>query len=366
MSTLTGGDRIQRLTGAMSEAGIDAFFAADKVSMRYLAGFPEDGHERFLTLAINGDRRVCMICPALSEQQARRAGIQDVRTWNDGEDPLALFQELAKEWGLRSGILAVDDMMHARQLLDMQSVLPAALFKPGQPVLGSLMSRKDSQEIEAMRVVGAIADKAYPAAFEVIRPGVSEERIARALSDAMSELGGSPTFCIVGTGANGAEPHHETDRSLVKPGDVLVLDFGCELEGYQSDITRCVCCGPANEEARKVYRTVYDAHMAGRDAVRPGVAAQDVDRATRRIIEKGGYGDYFVHRTGHGIGMRGHEEPYIVEGNQHILEEGNCFSIEPGIYLPGRFGVRIENIVAVTASGHESMNEEPASDLYCL
>ena len=154
-----------------------------------------------------------------------------------------------------------------------------------------------------------------------------------------------------------------TGQTELKPGDVIVMDYGCIVGGYMSDITRTVCLGESSAEQRKVYETVYAAHMAGRNAIAPGVPAEEVDRATRKVIDEAGYGEFFVHRTGHGLGMRVHEEPYICEGNGHRLEVGNVFSIEPGIYLPGKFGVRIENIVTVTKDGHESLNAEPSPTL---
>lgn len=331
--------------------------------MQYLAGFGESAHERFLVFAIKASGETAMICPALSENQVRRAGVTNIRSWQDSEDPLALFQDLADQWNLRSSILAVDDEMSSRQLLQMQSVLPAALFKAGQPVLSTLMRKKDANELATMRKAAKIADDAYAAGLKALRAGSRETEVSDALSSEMRRLGGAPTFSIIGAGANGAEPHHLTDSTVIKDGDVVVMDFGCDLDGYQSDITRCACCGKASDEAKKVYDVVLRAHMAGRAAIRRGVQAQAIDKATREVIEKEGYGEFFVHRTGHGIGMRGHEEPYIVTGNETILEEGDCFSIEPGIYLPGRFGIRIENIVTVTASGHESQNVEPADSL---
>jgi len=359
----TGSSRISRLANALQDAGIDAFFAWSPITMQYLAGYGESAHERFLAFGIRANGDVCVICPALSANQLKRAGVQNLRTWTDNDDPLALFKSLADEWNLKSGILAVDDDMSARQLLQMQSVLPAALFKAGQPVLSTLMRKKDAQELDIMRRAAKIADDAYGAGLKAIRAGATEEHVSEALSNEMKRLGGVPTFSIIGAGANGAEPHHLTDKTVIKDGDVIVIDFGCDLDGYQSDITRCACCGKASDEAKKVYDVVLAAHLAARAKIKPGVQAQEIDRAARQVIVDAGYGEFFVHRTGHGIGMRGHEEPYIVEGNDTMLEPGDCFSIEPGIYLPGRFGIRIENIVTVTSGGHESQNVEPAESL---
>jgi Xaa-Pro dipeptidase len=358
-----GVSRSGRLAQGVEQSGADAFFAWHPVSMGYLHGFRENAHERFMSLAIRASGEIVLIAPALSATQASRAGIRDVRSWGDGEDPMLLFAQLAQEWNLRSGILLVDDEMPSHMLLRMQETLPAALFKAGQEVLSNLMRVKDEAELAHMGTAAAIADGALKAGLAAIHPGATERQVQKALQDDMNRNGGRPTFCIIAAGANGAEPHHETDDTVIQEGDVVVMDYGCEVNGYNSDITRVACCGVASEEAKKVYATVYAAQEAGRGAIRAGVAAQDVDRAARKVIAQAGYGDFFVHRTGHGIGLRGHEDPYIVEGNDEPLRAGECFSVEPGIYLPGRFGVRIENIVTPTQSGHESFNEEPASEL---
>lgn len=364
MTAVAFRSRIERLAGALADEGLDAFFATSPVTMGYLRGYHESGHERFLTLAISAKGEVRLICPALSESQARRVGIEDIVTWRDGENPLELLERLANDWNLKSGILAVDDEMPAQMLLKMQATLPAALFKPGQLVLSQLMRNKDESELALLRKAGKIADDAFDAVLPKIGAGMTELQVDQMLMDAMRSFGGKPAFCIVATGGAGAEPHHLSDETVIKDGDVLVMDFGCDVEGgYKSDITRTVCVGKATEEAKKVYKVVYESQAAGRAAARAGVAAQEVDRAARKVIDDAGYGEFFVHRTGHGIGMRGHEEPYMVEGNTDILHPGQCFSVEPGIYLPNRFGVRIENIVAATQDGHESMNREPSSTL---
>lgn len=355
--------RMERLAESLKASGMDAFLASSPISMGYMHGFHEGGGERFMALGVNAAGETRMICPALSATQARRAGIEDVRPWRDGEDPMEHFARLAEDWSLRSAIIAVDDEMPAHMLLRMQDALPAALFKPGQEVISKLMRAKSEEEISLMRQAGGIADESLGAAIEAIRPGATELDVEEAIMAEMRRRGGKPTFCIVATAANGAEPHHLSDETKIEQGDVLVLDYGCSVDGYLSDITRTVACGEPPAEALKVYETVYESQMAGRSAIRPGTACQEVDRAARKVIEEAGYGEFFMHRTGHGIGMRGHEEPFIVEGNGLPLEPGNCFSVEPGIYLPGRFGVRIENIHACTEDGYVSLNAEPSPTL---
>jgi Xaa-Pro dipeptidase len=347
----------------LDDMGLDAFFATSPVTMGYLAGLHEGGGERFLMLAVNAKGETRFICPGLSATQARRSGMQDVRPWNDGEDPLVHVRQLAEDWNLRSGIVAVEDDMRAQMLLWMQKELPAALFKPGQEVIAGLMGRKEPEEIESLRQAGEIADKALAVAIQAMRPGVTEREIAAKLVAEMTRMGGGPGFCIIAAGSNGAEPHHGTDDTVIKEGDVVVMDYGCSINGYPSDITRTISCGKASPEAHKVYKIVYDAFMAGRNAAKAGVACEEVDRAARKVIDAAGYGEYFMHRVGHGIGMRGHEDPYMIEGNKLPLATGHCFSVEPGVYLPGNLGVRIENIVTITESGCLSLNAEPSATL---
>ncbi len=358
--------RIEALAKVLAGDGLDAYLAQTPVSMGYLHGLHENAHERFLTLAISSRGEVRLLAPALSETQARRAGIEDVRVWRDGEDPGKLVEQLAEDWGLRSAIIAVDDQMPAHMLLKLQSVLPAALFKAGDRTLSTLMSRKDPSELEVLRQAATIADWAYRMVLPKIKAGQTELEIDRMLVETMQELGGSPFFCIVAAGAGAAEPHHLSNETVVRDGDVLLLDFGCDFKGYKSDITRCVSVGSADPEAAKVYEIVLRAHHAGRTAIKPGVTGAQVDAAARKVIEDAGYGPNFFHRTGHGLGMQGHEQPNIVADNDEPLEPGNVFSIEPGIYLAGKFGIRIENIVTVTATGHESFNEEPSATLVSI
>lgn len=356
-------DRVSKLAQVLKAEGVDAFLACTPISMGYLADLFEDGHERLLIMAVKDDAQVRLICPALTANQARRIGLTDVRPWADGEDPAKHLMELAQDWRLSTGILAVDSEMRADILLSLQSAWPAALFKSGEPLLSQLTRRKDEREIELLRKAGEIADRAFELVKPQLRAGQSESEVSNMLAGAMKELGGIPTFSIVATGPNGAEPHHLSDDTRLQSGDVVVLDFGCSVEGYQSDITRVVAVDRASEEARSVYQVVHRAHMAGRASAKAGVATGEVDRACRSVIESAGYAKFFVHRTGHGIGMRGHEAPYIGPGGNFVLEAGNTFSVEPGIYLPGQFGVRIENIVAATADGCLSLNDEPSPAL---
>ncbi len=348
--------RIAALAKTLEANGIDCFLAHDPVTMGYLHGFHEGAGERFLTLAIRQNGDVRMICPALSESQARRAGMQDVVSWKDGEDGGLLFEKLAQEWNLETGILAVDATMPARLLLQLQGILPAALFRNGEAYTSELMRRKAPSELESMRVAGRIADEAYEEVAPKIRAGMTERHVAKLLLDAMAARGGQPDFAIVATGKGAAEPHHISDDTELQRSDVLIMDFGCSYEGYKSDITRTAAIGEASARANEIYETVYRAHMAGRAAIRPSIPAEQVDAAARKVIDDAGYGQYFFHRLGHGIGIQIHEAPNIVAGNSEPLEPGNCFSIEPGIYITDTWGARIEDIVVCTEAGGERLN----------
>lgn len=356
--------RVAKMQQALSDQGVDAFFACTPNTMGYLAGFHEGGGERLMLLGVAPGHDPEMLTPRLSETQAREdTGLAAIQTWMDGEDAGARFQAWAERWGLRTGVIAVDDEMPAVYLLRLQEALPAALFKLGTGLMDACRGRKDAIEMTHMRAASAAVDKAYAAGLAAIVPGATEQDVMHAIRNATLAQGYAASFGIVAAGANGARPHHLTSARKIAEGDVVVMDFGATVEGYQADITRTVCLGSASEEARNVYRVVRDAHNAARDAAKPGVAAQEVDRAARRVIVDAGYGDYFCHRTGHGIGLQVHETPYMVEGNDAPLAEGNCFTIEPGIYLPGRFGVRIENVYTITASGCESLNAEAETEL---
>ncbi|MHB8637633.1 MAG: M24 family metallopeptidase [Fimbriimonadaceae bacterium] len=355
--------RIAALAGKLRDAGIDAFLAWSETSLAYLHDYHEHAGHRFLTLGVSSNGHVALICGALSENQARRAGIADVRGWRDGEDPLALMSALAAEWNLRTAVVAVDEDMPALMLLKLQGILPAALFKDGGPLLADLRRRKTPEELALMREAAKIADDTYDEVKPRIKAGMTERQIERMLFDGMERRGGRVNFGIVGAGSNGAEPHHATDDTVVKSGDVVILDFGCDVQGYRSDITRTVSVGRASPKACEVYRVVYAAHIAGRKKAVGGVTCGAADAAARAVIEQAGYGKQFMHRLGHGIGLQGHEMPYLMPHSEVVLEAGDCYSVEPGIYVAGEFGVRIENILTATPGGNESFNAEPSAEL---
>jgi D-alanyl-D-alanine dipeptidase len=242
--------------------------------------------------------------------------------------------------------------MYAGHLIYLQEHARPGRSLAGDTVMTNLRMLKSAGEIELLARAAAQADRAVAAGAAACKPGATELEIAEAVSAAFMREGAQKVeFAIIASGPNGAFPHHMTGSRKLEAGDTVIMDIGASLDGYKSDVTRVVQLGQPSAEVRRAYELVRAANQAGRDAVRPGVRAQEVDRATRAPIARAGMGAYFNHRTGHGLGLEVHEPPYIMETGDTVLEPGMVFSVEPGLYFPGRFGIRIEDIVAVTADG---------------
>lgn len=356
-------DRIAQLGKVMVDAGVEVYLAASPVTMNYFHGYAEASGERFLVMAIRNTGEIRLIAPSLAENQARRSGLNDVRLWSDGQDPMAHFAELVKDWNLGGAKAAVDDDMYASKLLDMQNTAGSLSYIHGHPIRAQLMSRKDAGELELMHKAGQIADQAYLAAMGQVKEGMTEHDLEKIFFAEMSARGGQPTFSIMGFGANGAEPHHHNDGTQLKKGDVMIMDFGCLYGGYNSDVTRTAAFGQPDAEAFKVYEVVYSGHMNAVEHIKPCVSFESVDGMARQTIADAGYGQFFTHRLGHGVGMNIHEKPDVVAGEKLPMAAGHCFSIEPGIYLEGRFGVRIENLYTCQEGGAVSFNSAPPATL---
>ena len=355
--------RLSLVRTAMHENGLDTLIITPGAAMRYLTGFSEPG-SRFLALIIPDDQPWLFVVPALNAGQAQSnpAGISDIRVWDDGTGWEAVLRPLAKELMLDIGIAGLDDDMPARFVLKLQELMPTALFRPAGMALAPLRSRKDALELASLQRAADATDALIPVAYAACQLGASEMEIALAIQQAAAQGGNSDSFApIIGAGENGASPHHNTGTTKVKEGDIVILDFGAMTDGYHGDITRTVAVGAASDEAKHVYETVHRAYSAGVAAVRPGATAHDVDAAARKVIADAGYAEFFIHRTGHGIGLDDHETPYMMAGNYTPLLPGHCFSVEPGIYLPGKFGVRLENIVTVLEDGTARVLNEAIS-----
>ena len=304
------------------------------------------------------------VAPAMNVAQVEpflRPG-QPVAGWTDAEGYLPALRAAVAG----AGSIAFDDEARAGFLLDLMSVAPGAKVTKAGTVLRGLRIRKDPAELAALRAAGRTVDDTIPEAVALCRPGRTEAQVERELRAALLRRSrdGAVAFTIIAAGPSAAFPHHETSDRPLRPGDVVILDYGTRLGGYHSDITvTCSVGEPADPEARRVYRVVYEAQQAALRAVRPGATCGEIDRAARGVIEAAGYGPRFLHRTGHGLGLQVHEPPFLVAGSDEPLEEGMVFSIEPGIYLPGRFGVRLEVIASVSADGVSLINAPSAPEL---
>ena len=353
--------RMARATGAATQAGLSGLIIMPGPDLLYLTGYqPVAITERLTALVLTPDRLPTMMVPRLERPDAEGApggGALTLTDWADGTDPYAAASPLLDAQG-RYGI---SDSAWAMHLLGLQEVLPSASFVSLTRALPMLQAVKDADELERLAAAGAAADQAFHRIVRLAFAGRSENEVAADLAGLLMEYGHSQVdFTVVGSGPNGANPHHEAGDRVIQNGDTVVLDFGGLKDGYGSDTTRTVHVGAdVPEEVRTVHEVVRRAQQAAFEAVRPGVTCQDIDRVARSVITEAGYGEYFIHRTGHGIGLTTHEPPYIVEGEKQALVPGMCFSIEPGVYLPGRFGVRIEDIVTVTETGGRRFNNTP-------
>jgi D-alanyl-D-alanine dipeptidase len=352
-------NRAARLTG---EAGLGALLVTPGPDLFYLTGHAPPPLERLTMLVIAPGRNPVLLVPLLERPAALASPAADqieVLGWADEEDPYAVGAGL-----LPSGLLAVTDQTWASHVLGLQESSAGRTFVTAGRAIPPLRGVKDEEELTALAKAASAADAAFADIVLVPFVGRREADVAEDLADALRQHGHrTADFTIVASGPNGASPHHETGERVMANGDAVVLDFGGRLDGYFSDITRTVIVGKPPAEFDLVHDVVRRAQQAAFDAVRPGAPAQEVDRAARDVIDDAGYGQWFIHRTGHGIGLELHEPPYIVTGNTTKLRAGMTFSIEPGIYLPDRFGVRIEDIVAVTADGARRLNDAPRSPL---
>ncbi|MGE5485019.1 MAG: M24 family metallopeptidase [Ignavibacteriales bacterium] len=352
-------DRIARLGSMLRETG-SAAIVSPSSDLYYLLGLRLMADERLTVGLFWPDATAEMVVPALyaAEVEARLPSIENA-VWDDGDDPYSLVAAGVKAWGITT--VLVDDRMRAEHLLRLQSAMPDVRWGAASSLLRVLRRVKDPEEMLMLRKSARLADAVLQAVLPRIRSGMTESDVAWLLQREVRGRGGEGFAFppLVASGPNSALPHYQAGSREIQDGDVLLIDFGCVVDGYCSDMTRMVVLGPPPRRLMEVYATVRRAYEEAMKAVRPGAVCQDIDGAARRVIIESGYEDYFVHRTGHGIGLDYHEEPYIVEGNTGALVPGMAFSVEPGIYLPGQFGVRLEDIVLVGERGADNLGGFP-------
>jgi Xaa-Pro aminopeptidase len=350
-------DRFDRVRAAMTQLDIDCLLIGPSTDMVYLIDFPVRQSERMTILVLPREGRPQLVMPGFElDRVASLPPLFEPAPWEDGTDPAPLLASLLPDGG-DGATVAVGGQLFTHFFLSIKEAAPKARFVSGELVMAPARMRKSPYEVAALQEASTAADAVFEELLTLPLAGMSEREllaeIHRLLLDKGHDtIGGG----IVGVGPNGAAPHHHVSERRIQQGDPVVVDFGGVRANYRSDVTRTFHVGEPNEEFREVYAIVDEANEAGFQAVRPGVTAAEIDNHTRSRIADAGYGPQFLHRTGHGIGLDGHEAPYLVDGDETVLEEGMTFSIEPGIYLEGRFGVRIEDIVVVTATCAERLN----------
>jgi len=351
--------RVQLCQRLMSEKGIDALFLAPGPNMYYLSAFLEEPSERLLTLILPHSGEPLFVVPELYEDHVRSVSwVEDYISWKDPEDPNSVLSAALKQLQVSLRVVGVDTRMWSRFLLMLLAAAPNARFADAASVMSSLRIRKSRQEIELMKSSAEIADATFMEAVKGFRHGMREHEMAAKIMYELRRLGadGMAFEPVVGSGPNAAHPHYRSGHRELRRGDLVVLDFGCLYRGYNSDVTRTVAIGDCDAERKRAYSIVQSAQEEACEKAASGMEAQSLDKVARDIVESAGYGQFFIHRMGHGIGLEIHEEPYIVAGNSMKLENGMTFSIEPGIYVPGQYGVRIEDIVVIEAGKARRLN----------
>lgn len=342
----------------MAAEELDAIVVGPGADLRYLAGYDAPALTRLTALVVR-EEDTTLLSPVLEVARAERAGVDsfaEIRAAAETDDAIGLLADALRG----AERIGVADRFWARFLLPLQHRLSDASFVAAQPAIAATRARKHPEELDALRRAGQAIDRVHARAADFLVPGRTERECAARIGDAILEEGHEAVnFVIVAAGSHGASPHHEPDDTVLEVGDVIVLDIGGTVDGYGSDCTRNYVLGEANDEVRWHHDVLAEAQEAAVRAVRPGATSHDVDAAARDLLTERGLGERFIHRTGHGIGLDEHEDPYILPGGADVLTAGMTFSIEPGVYLPGRFGLRIEDIVAVTADGVERFNHCP-------
>ncbi|MCB2223068.1 MAG: Xaa-Pro peptidase family protein [Actinobacteria bacterium] len=345
--------RLDRARAVMADRGVGALMVSVGADLPYLAGYEAPQLERLTMLVVPAAGDATLVVPRLEAPAVVDRSAFEILAWDETDDPVAIALRLAGS----PQVAAIGDHTWARFLLAMQERSPATRFVPATPLTAELRIRKDDQELDLLRRAGHAADRVAARLVSERFGGRTEAQIAGLVREMLVEEGHDvAAFAIVASGPNGASPHHEPGGREIGDGDAVVVDFGGRLGGYYSDTTRNFHVGEPPARYAEAFAVLRAAQDAAVEAVAPGVPAEEIDRIARGIIAAGGFGEFFVHRTGHGIGIEVHEDPYVVEGNGRPLERGNTFSVEPGIYVPGAFGMRIEDIVAVTGDGGERLN----------
>ena len=351
---------MDKIVHFMSDRKMDILVIGPSSDLQYLTGLKPFHDERFKALFILSDGRYFYVAPELYYEETMQTLGKDAEIfkWGDSEGFLKAINEANEKYGLEGKVIGVNDGIRAVDIIDVGNVVNAK-FINGCSIIEGIRIIKTEEERDYLRKAARIADEVIPNIIKFIRPGVTEKDIKERIEKLLFEKGGEGTSfdTIVASGPNSSKPHYSDDSRVIEENDVMVLDYGCIYKGYCSDISRTIFVGEPTEEQKKVYNIILEANNKGEECARQGATAEEVDSAARNVIREAGYGQYFINRTGHGIGSGDHEAPYIKEGNKQVLKDGMAFSVEPGIYIPGKFGMRIEDIVLINDGKTEILNK---------
>jgi len=361
--------RVEKAKHFMRANDMDALFLTGGTSMVYYTNIRWGGGERLFTVVVpvNGDAFV--VCPAFEEDRAREQlalgplGGSEVRTWEEHESPYQRVAEGLRDRGIATGRVGAEETIQFRFSDGVAQAAPGLEVVSGTPITAGCRGSKDEHEIELMKLANEVTLTAYKASYLAMEEGMTQRDVGSLISSAHARLG-FQGGASVQTGQYAALPHGSITPQVIREGTILLIDGGCGVEGYRSDISRTFVLGRPTDKMNRVFDIEFEAQTAAWEAAAPGVPAQEVDAAARKVIEDAGYGPgytYFTHRVGHGIGMDGHEWPYLVKGNHEPLVVGNSFSDEPGIYIPGEFGVRLEDIIVITDDGADLLTPQSPS-----
>lgn len=352
-------ERVGRLRGRMASAGCELVALGPGDDFRYLCGWSPLADERLCLLLVSQDRQA-LVAPAVSARALQdRVGLPTF-AYRDEDGPDRKLQEALRFVGGPFRHVAVSDDLRADHLLAVQRQLAGARYGLASELVAPVRARKDAAELDALRRAARVADAGVRAAFEACRPGAREVDVAREARSALLASGAEAApFVLVASGPNSADPHHEPGQRELRWGEPVLVDVVARVDGYCSDVTRMAFVGDVPPHFAEVVAVVERALRAALAAAAPGVPASSVDRAAREVIEAAGYGEHFVHRTGHGLGLSVHEPPFVHAANHQLLEAGMVFTVEPGVYLPGEFGVRLEEVVVLGPQGAEVLSQLP-------
>jgi Xaa-Pro aminopeptidase len=351
---------IEKAVGLLKQKEVKALILSPSANLSYLTGFDTFPGERLLVNILTDTGENIFIVPKLYESEVReKAEFDQIFSWDDTQNPIDILKVVAERYDLGNCKIAIEETMWFTAFNKIFTTLKDVNYTYAADIIGELRQCKSSTEGDKMRNASHAADKALKNILNDIKPGLKESEVRDMLEAEMKKIGASgPSFpTIIGSGPNSALPHYGAGERLLQEGDAVVIDFGCLLDNYCSDTTRTIVIGQASDKFKSIYAILKKAQQLAIDKVKPGVKACEVDYAARKYITDKGYGEYFIHRTGHGIGLEVHEMPYITESSEVVLKPGMTFSIEPGIYLEGEFGMRIEDLVMVTEDGVEVLNQ---------